>query len=175
MNKLETLFIKTNKTILHTIVAGPKNGPLIILLHGFPEFWYGWRHQIDPLINQGYRVIIPDQRGYNLSQKPTTIHNYTINNLRDDIVGIIEFFQREKAVIVGHDWGGLVAWHLASTKPQYIEQLVIINSPHPVIMKQLQCYFPTQWFKSVYLLFFRYLNYLTHSLSSTNFNYLNKF
>lgn len=118
---METYFIKTNGITLHTKVAGPETGPLVILLHGFPEFWYGWKNQITPLAEAGYRVVVPDQRGYNLSDKPRGLGNYTIGKLRDDIVGLIDHFQREKAVIIGHDWGALVAWHLASTRADKVE------------------------------------------------------
>ncbi len=101
--------------------------PLIVLLHGFPEFWYGWKNQIKPLVDAGYRVIAPDQRGYNLSDKPEGIDSYRIDTLRDDIIGLITQFTDEKAIVIGHDWGGAVAWHLASTRPEYLEKLIAIN------------------------------------------------
>ncbi|WP_227939388.1 alpha/beta fold hydrolase [Alkalihalobacillus deserti] len=155
MSKFEFTFIKTNGVTLHTAVIGSKSGPLVILLHGFPEFWYGWRHQIDPLVKAGYRVVIPDQRGYNLSQKPSGIENYQLDLLRDDVIGLIKHFQREKAVLIGHDWGSLVSWHLASSQPQYVEKLIVMNSPHPAVMMKWINYLPLQWMKSLYLLFFQ--------------------
>lgn len=88
--EMETCFIKTNGITLHTKVAGPPNGRLVILLHGFPEFWYGWKNQIAPLVEAGYRVVLPDQRGYHLSEKPSGLKNYTLDKLRDDIIGLID-------------------------------------------------------------------------------------
>lgn len=78
-------------------------------------------NQIKPLVDAGYRVIAPDQRGYNLSDKPEGIDSYRIDTLRDDIIGLITQFTDEKAIVIGHDWGGAVAWHLASTRPEYLE------------------------------------------------------
>jgi epoxide hydrolase 4 len=148
-------FVETNGITLHTAVAGPENGPLAVLLHGFPEFWYGWKNQIEPLVKAGYRVVVPDQRGYNLSEKPEGIKNYTIDKLRDDITGLIEAFGRSKAVIAGHDWGGAVAWYLTATKPEYVDKLIAINIPHPGAMEKTMRRYPPQWLKSSYMLFFQ--------------------
>ncbi|MFC0560456.1 alpha/beta fold hydrolase [Halalkalibacter alkalisediminis] len=155
MSNFEFTFIQTNGVILHTAVVGPKSGRLVILLHGFPEFWYGWRHQVEPLVEAGYRVVIPDQRGYNLSQKPRGAANYQLDLLRDDVIGLIRYFERDKAVLIGHDWGGIVAWHLASSQPQYVEKLVVMSCPHPAVMKNWANYLPLQWIKSLYMLFFQ--------------------
>lgn len=167
MNKIEFTFIHTNGVTLLTAVAGPESGPLVVLLHGFPEFWYGWRRQVNALVDAGYRVVMPDQRGYNLSQKPEGIENYQIDLLRDDVIGLITYFGREKAVIIGHDWGGIVAWHLASSQPQYVEKLIAINCPHPAIMKKWTNFLPLQWVRSLYMLFFQ-LRTLPENLLSVN-------
>ena len=104
----EEHFIDTNGIRLHTIVAGPENGKPVVLLHGFPEFWYGWRHQIEPLAKAGYRVIVPDQRGYNLSEKPNGVKQYRIDLLAQDIVGLLDSLGYTEVALVGHDWGGVV-------------------------------------------------------------------
>ncbi|WP_051556433.1 alpha/beta fold hydrolase [Alkalihalobacterium bogoriense] len=151
----EYTYIHTNSITLHTVMAGPKEGPLVILLHGFPEFWYGWRFQIEALAKAGYRVVVPDQRGYNLSEKPQKIESYTIDILRDDILGLLSSLQRKKAIFIGHDWGGLVAWHIATTDPLCVEKLIILNSPQPHVMVKVVSYLPIQWYKSFYLLLFQ--------------------
>ncbi len=99
-------FIETNGINLHVVLAGPEEGEMVIFLHGFPEFWYGWRGQIDFFAEQGYRVVVPDQRGYNLSDKPRRIRDYDIGELGRDIVGLIDHFGKDNVLLVGHDWGG---------------------------------------------------------------------
>lgn len=128
--KLEHQQIFTNGIRLHVVQAGPADGPLLILLHGFPEFWYGWRQQIPFLAAAGYRVWAPDQRGYNLSDKPVGLAAYNLDILAVDVVGLIEAAGREQAILIGHDWGGAVAWHVAANYPQRLRSLVILNSPH---------------------------------------------
>ena len=122
--------IKSNGVNLHVVQAGPEDGPLVILLHGFPEFWYGWRKQIDLLAEQGYRVWAPDQRGYNISEKPNGIGAYTLDKLSADVIGLIDAAGRETAILVGHDWGAGVAWWMACKFPQRLSKLVIMNVPH---------------------------------------------
>ncbi|WYP27049.1 alpha/beta hydrolase [Alkalihalobacillus sp. FSL W8-0930] len=153
--ELEFQLVKTNGITLHAVTAGPRNGPLVVLLHGFPEFWYGWRNQIKPLAEAGYRVLVPDQRGFNKSQKPEGIEQYTLDTLRDDVIGLIKLYNREKAHVIGHDWGGAVAWHLASTRPEYVETLIPINIPHPAIMPKAMLTIPLQWLRSSYMAFFQ--------------------
>ncbi|AQU77820.1 MULTISPECIES: alpha/beta hydrolase [Planococcus] len=158
MENLSFQIIETNGIHLHIAVAGPANGPLVVLLHGFPEFWFGWKNQIQPLAEKGYRVVAPDQRGYNLSDKPKGIDNYTVDYLRDDVIGIIEHFQKKTAIIIGHDWGGAVAWHLAATRPEYVEKLIVLNIPHPKAMPKVLKKNPLQWMKSAYIAFFQLPN-----------------
>ena len=110
---VELLRLATNRITLHAAAAGPVQGPLVILLHGFPEFWYGWKKQIGPLADAGYRVLVPDQRGYNLSDKPAGIANYAIDKLADDVVGLIKAVGHEQCDLIGHDWGAAVAWWAA--------------------------------------------------------------
>ncbi|QDI91285.1 alpha/beta hydrolase [Salicibibacter halophilus] len=169
MTNLDFLYVQTNGIELHVATAGPKEGELVILLHGFPEFWFGWRKQIQPLANAGYKVVVPDQRGYNKSQKPAGIRSYEINQLQNDVIGLINYFQRDHATIIGHDWGGAVAWHLASTHPHKVRQLIVINIPHPGVFPKVMATTPSQWLRSSYMLFFQFPKVPESILSNNNF------
>lgn len=127
-------FARLEDVTLHYVTAG--KGPLVVLLHGFPEFWYSWRHQIPVLVEAGYRVVAPDQRGYNRSDKPKKVSDYRIEKLVADIAGLIEVCGEQSAVIVGHDWGAAVAWAFAMTHPEMTERLVICNVPHPLMFEK---------------------------------------
>lgn len=120
------LFVDTNKIRLHCVSQG--QGELVILLHGFPEFWYSWRYQI-PALARHFKVVVPDLRGYNDSDKPD--NGYDLDTLAADIRGLIEGLGYVRAHIVGHDWGGAIAWHLAQKCPQYLNRLAILNAAHP--------------------------------------------
>jgi len=127
--------IITNGIRMHYVTQG--TGPLVVLLHGFPEFWYSWRHQIPFLAEHGYTVVAPDLRGYNDTDKPRT--GYSVSTLLRDIVGLIKGLGQEKAIIVGHDWGGALAWTFAQRYPQMTERLVVLNAPHPrAFMRELR-------------------------------------
>ena len=119
-------FVETNRIRLHCVTQG--EGDLVVLLHGFPEFWYSWRYQI-PALARNFKVVVPDLRGYNDSDKPES--GYDLDTLTADIKGLIESLGYVKAHIVGHDWGGAIAWNLAQKFPQHLNQLVILNAPHP--------------------------------------------
>lgn len=155
MQDVNFRLIETNGIRLHTAIAGPVDGELVVLLHGFPEFSYGFHRQMEFLAENGYRVVAPDQRGYYLSDKPALIEDYTIDKLRDDIVGLIEAFGETSAIVIGHDWGGAVAWHLAASKPDCVKKLVAINIPHPAAMPSVLLKNPLQWLKSSYMAFFQ--------------------
>ena len=114
---------------MHYVEAG--EGPLIVLLHGFPEFWYGWRLQIEPLVAAGFRVVAPDTRGYNLTSKPEGFEAYGVDLLADDIRGLIGELDAESAHLVGHDWGGSIAWTTAMNHPEVVDRLAILNAAHP--------------------------------------------
>jgi pimeloyl-ACP methyl ester carboxylesterase len=103
--------------------AGPADGPPTILLHGFPEYWYGWRKQVPALAEAGLRVLAPDQRGYNLSDKPDGLSAYRMDKLAGDVIGLMDMLGYEKATIVGHDWGGAIAWVTAGLHPERVEKL----------------------------------------------------
>ena len=122
-------YAEVGDVVLHYVEAG--EGPLVVLLHGFPEFWYGWRQQIEPLVEAGFRVVAPDLRGYNLSSKPDGFADYTADKLADDVRGLIRELGAESALVVGHDWGGSVAWTLAMNHPEVVDRLAILNAAHP--------------------------------------------
>lgn len=114
---------------IHYAALGDKKNPLIVMIHGFPDFWYSWRDQMAAL-SSDYYVVAIDQRGYNLSDKPKGVENYDMRLLVGDVIAVIKHLGREKAIIVGHDWGGAVSWTLAMYQPQYVEKLIILNLPH---------------------------------------------
>jgi pimeloyl-ACP methyl ester carboxylesterase len=137
---------------LHYVEAG--TGPAIVLLHGFPEFWYSWRHQLPALSAAGFRAIALDLRGYNESEKPLGIRSYDIEALTDDVLGIIRAEGGGRCAVVGHDWGGAIAWHLAMHHPQWVEKLIVLNAPHPYsFFRALKTL--AQLRKSWYMLFFQ--------------------
>lgn len=131
-----TRTIATNGIRLHVVEAGPEDGPLVLLLHGFPEFWYGWSQQIGPLAAAGFRVVVPDQRGYGLSDKPKGVRAYNLDELALDVVGLIDALGREKAHVAGHDWGGAVGWWLAMKHAGRLDRMVLLNIPHPQVMER---------------------------------------
>ena len=152
---VDFLRLGANGIALHLAAAGPPDGPLVILLHGFPEFWYGWRHQIGPLAAAGLRILAPDQRGYNLSDKPAGIAAYTLDRLADDVLGLADSLGRERFAVVGHDWGGVVAWHLAGRNPERVTRAAILNAPHPATLRRYARRHPSQLAKSWYAAFFQ--------------------
>ncbi|GAB2957571.1 alpha/beta hydrolase [Hymenobacter coalescens] len=152
---LEDHYADTNGVRLHVVQCGPPEGPLVVLLHGFPEFWYGWRRQLPALAAAGYRVWAPDQRGYNLSAKPRRVAEYAVPQLVADVVGLLEAAGRHQASIVGHDWGGIVAWHLAMQHPERVARAVILNVPHPAVFGRALRRSGRQRRKSWYAFFFQ--------------------
>ena len=149
-------WVRTTPSVrLHVVEAGPPNGDPVILLHGFPEFWYGWRHQIPALAQSGRRVIVPDQRGYHWSDKPTGIAAYGIRRLIDDVHVLIHDTGRAQADVIGHDWGAVVAWALAAYSPDSVRRLGILNVPHPHVMLDTLRTDPVQRIRSLYAAFFQ--------------------
>ena len=113
---------------IHYATVG--EGPLVVMIHGFPDFWYSWRHQMQGL-KEHFKVVAIDQRGYNLSDQPEAEANYNMRYLIGDVAAVITHLGTDKATIVGHDWGGIVSWQFAFALPQMVDKLVILNLPHP--------------------------------------------
>ena len=137
------------------VQAGPADGPLVILLHGFPEFWYSWHKQIPALARAGYCVWAPDQRGYNLSEKPEGLDAYRLDELAADVVGLIDAAGRKQAHLVGHDWGAAVTWRVANRYPQRVAKAAVLNGPHPYVMAQYLRHSLRQVFRSSYFAYFQ--------------------
>ncbi len=154
---------------LHAVAAGPQDAPVVILLHGFPEFWYGWRRQIEPLAAAGFRIIVPDQRGFNLSSKPSGVAAYALTKLASDVIAIADQLGREKIFLAGHDWGAAVAWSTALLHPQRVAKLAVLNVPHPSVMRKFLATHPRQILRSWYMFFFQ-LPWLPEALFSA-FNF----
>ena len=144
-------FIKINKINLHYVSQG--TGELMLMLHGFPEFWYSWRHQITKFSDR-YRVVAPDLRGYNDSDKPQDLDAYDMSELIADVKGIVEGLGYDSCILVAHDWGGAIAWNFAYTYPQMVQKLIVLNIPHPALFaKGLRT--PQQLLKSWYIFAFQ--------------------
>jgi len=152
---LENLSFQNGAVSLHAVAAGPNDGPVVVLLHGFPEFSYGWRQQIEPLAATGFRVVVPDQRGYNLSSKPSGVAAYALAELVSDVIAIADQLGREKIFLAGHDWGAAVAWSAALLHPQRISKLAVLNVPHPSVMRKFLSTRPRQLLRSWYMFFFQ--------------------
>lgn len=154
----ETAFV--NGIELHYVTVDPDpdavthptgTAPLVVLLHGFPEHWYAWRHQLDPLAAAGYRVVAPDLRGYNHSEQPDGVDSYRPAELVADIRGLIEHRGASRAALVGHDWGGLLAWECAIREPEMVAQLAVLNAPHPAQYREQLRSSPEQLARSWYV------------------------
>jgi epoxide hydrolase 4 len=152
---LEFRIFHVNGIALHVVLAGPPSGKPLIFLHGFPEFWFGWRRQIDHFVSSGYRVIIPDQRGYNLSDKPAGIASYAIDLLARDVVGLLDTVAGSKAFVVGHDWGAVVTWYVAARYSDWVSRTAMLSVPHPRVFIKNLIKNPAQLRRSWYLFFFQ--------------------
>jgi pimeloyl-ACP methyl ester carboxylesterase len=152
---LENLTFHNGPIELHAVAAGPPDGPVIILLHGFPEFWYSWRNQIEPLATAGFRVIVPDQRGYNTSSKPRGAAHYALSHLVSDVLAIVDDLGQSRFFLAGHDWGAAVAWSVALLHPQRVAKLAILNVPHPSVMRRFLRTNRRQLRRSWYMFFFQ--------------------
>jgi epoxide hydrolase 4 len=148
---LKSEFVSANGIRFHCLVAG--NGPLMLLLHGFPQYSKAWRRQI-PVLSEHFTVVAPDLRGYGRSDKPRGVSAYRPDVLSADVAGLVRAFGREKAVIVGHDWGGGLAWGTALDHPEVVEKLVVLNCPHPGVFLS-RVLRPPQLFRSWYVFFFQ--------------------
>jgi pimeloyl-ACP methyl ester carboxylesterase len=149
--ELRHRFVDANGIRVH--IAEQGEGPLVVLLHGFPEFWYSWRHQLPALAAAGFRAVAPDLRGYNLTDKPR--RGYDIESLVEDVVALTRALGEERAHIVGHDWGGIIAWQAAWRRPDVVRSLTVMNAPHPGAFAQYVRRHVSQLLKSSYMLFFQ--------------------
>lgn len=151
-NVIEHRFAEVNGVKLHYVIGG--EGPTVMLLHGFPDFWYTWKEQIPMLIEAGYRVVAPDLRGYNLSSKPEGVDHYSIDTLCADVNGLIEHLGEEQVFLTGHDWGGNISWYFTMMYPHRVRRLAILNMLHP---ERLQTGLRTlpQLRRSWYMFFFQ--------------------
>jgi epoxide hydrolase 4 len=156
-------YLTANGVRVHYVAAGA--GPLVLLLHGYPEFWYSYRYQL-PALAQSHRVVALDLRGYNLSDKPAS--GYDIATLCEDLRGAIEALGERQADVVGHDWGGVLAWALAIRAPEYVRRLAILNAPHPATF-QRTLYSPGQWLRSAYVGFFQLEGIAEEALSRDDY------
>jgi epoxide hydrolase 4 len=146
-------FFMVNGIRMHVVEQGPENGPVLLLLHGFPEFWYGWRKQIAFFAGQGYRVVVPDQRGFNLSSKPQDVKFFQLRELTKDVVALIAALNVKKVYLAGHDWGAMVVWNMLRCYPELLVKAVIINVPHPETIWPIIKRRPDQLLRSWYILF----------------------
>ncbi len=132
-SRIDFSFIPVNDVTLHCATTGPEDGPLVVLLHGFPEFWFGWRDYFKPLAEHGFRVVAPDQRGYNLSSKPESAGAYRLSVAAADVFALASALDRERFHVVGHDWGAAVAWTMAGLDPKRLTSATMIQAPHPAV------------------------------------------
>lgn len=137
---------------LHYVSAG--EGPLVLFLHGFPDFWYSWRNQLGPIAKAGFRAVALDLRGYNLSDKPAEVAAYGVTRVAKDVAEVIESFGVEKAHVVGHDWGAGIAWAFAMGHAELLDRLAVLNGPHPLAMMN-GMKDPVQLARSWYMFFFQ--------------------
>ena len=144
-------FHDAGAVMLHVVEAGPTDGPAVLLLHGFPDFWFGWRHQVAALAAAGYRVVVPDERGYNTSDKPDGVAAYRVDRLVADVVGLADALGLDRFHLVGHDWGGVVAWATAALHPARVERLAVLNAPHPATWGPYALRHPSQALRSLYV------------------------
>ncbi|MAZ02720.1 MAG: hypothetical protein CMN56_06240 [Sneathiella sp.] len=135
---------------LHYAECGAENDELVLMLHGFPEFWYCWKDQL-PKIGETYHAVAPDMRGYNLSDKPDSIRAYGIKHLIGDVLALADHFGAEKFYLVAHDWGAAIAWAVAIAKPERVKGLVILNGPHPYLFAELLRHHDAQIAHSQYI------------------------
>ncbi len=162
-------YIIANGLRFHYVETGPEKGPPVLMLHGFPEFFYSFRYQLSALGQAGFRAIAPDLRGYNLSDKPHGIDNYAVSKLCDDVVGLVKALGHKQVTLVGHDWGGTIAWAVASSPAHrhVVQRLIVLNSLHPgAFLSRLS---PRQLRKSWYMLLFALPWLPEHLIRKNNF------
>lgn len=128
LDRVQHGYVDNEGVKIHYVTMG--SGPLVVMMHGFPDYWYTWRNQMD-VLSENYQVVAVDLRGYNKSDKPKGVENYTMRNLIRDVVAVIKHFPQQKAIVIGHDWGGAIAWQVAIWNPQLVDRLIVLSTPHP--------------------------------------------
>jgi len=164
MSEISFDYAQIGAVNLHYAIAGKGSEKLVVLLHGFPEFWYSWRKQLVDLSDE-YTVVAPDLRGYNLSDKPAGIEDYKMEKLVDDVCGLIGHLGYEKAAVIGHDWGASIAWAVAETHPEYVSKLCALQVPPVSVWQKNQTF---KQFKASWYMFFVQIPYLPELLLSRN-------
>ncbi|ELZ80105.1 alpha/beta hydrolase (plasmid) [Haloferax larsenii] len=154
-DRVESTYRTVNGVRLHVVTAGDPDAPLVVLLHGHPDFWYGWRDQLISFVEAGFRVLVPDQRGCNLSEAPDGIDAYRLSELSTDVCELIHSEGRESAHVVGHDFGAFVAWNVALRQPSIVDRLGILNVPHPTVFAETIRSSPRQLARSWYVWFYQ--------------------
>ena len=162
-------FANINGIKMHYVTIG--EGPLIVFLHGFPEFWKSWKHQIS-FFSKKFKVVALDMRGYGETERPIQVGEYRIEKLARDVTELIDSLGQKKATVVGHDWGGAVAWATAMMNPSFVEKLIVMNAPHPAIVQRNAFRNYAQMQKSWYMFFFLLEKAPEKVLSSNNFEIL---
>ena len=152
MPAIQSQFAEVNGIRLHYASVG--QGKLVMFVHGFPEFWFAWENQLVEF-GQDYQAVAPDMRGYNLSSKPSTVEEYHVKDLIEDLKALAKYLGHEKMIMVAHDWGGAVAWSVAMRHPELLEKLIIINAPHPAVFARELLNNPDQQTASQYMLLLR--------------------
>jgi pimeloyl-ACP methyl ester carboxylesterase len=153
--EVATRFLELPEVRLHVAEAGPPQATPVVLLHGFPEFWWGWRRQLPALAAAGVRAVAPDQRGYHLSSKPRRLSAYRLDRLAADVIALLDRLGVARGRVVGHDWGAAVAWWAALLHPERIERLAILNVPHPAVLRRALARDGEQRRRSAYMLYFQ--------------------
>lgn len=164
-------YVDSNGVSLHYVHVG--RGKLVMFVHGFPEFWYAWKNQLAEF-GQYYLAVAPDMRGYNLSSKPTDVEQYQVKILVEDLRQLAEHLGHKKLILVGHDWGGAIAWAFALSHPDYLEKLIVINAPHPAIFDRELRENPAQQKASQYMLMFQRPTEAEKTLSANKYAFLIK-
>ncbi|XP_056102210.1 epoxide hydrolase 4 [Rhinichthys klamathensis goyatoka] len=163
--------IKESGLRFHYVAAGERGKPLMLFLHGFPEFWFSWRHQLREFKSE-FRVVAVDMRGYGESDLPSSAESYRLDYLVTDIKDIVEYLGYNRCFLVGHDWGGIIAWLCAIHYPEMVTKLIVLNSPHPCVFTDYALRHPSQMLKSSYYFFFQLPHFPELMLSINDFKAL---
>jgi epoxide hydrolase 4 len=158
---------RLNEVEIEYAVAGQPGSPVVILLHGFPDLWQGWHFQVPRLVAAGFRVLAPNQRGYGKSSKPTNVSDYDIDHLASDVLALADAEGCRTFSLIGHDWGGIVAWWVAARAAERVARLVVLNAPHPGVFQNYAFHHPSQLLRSWYVGFFQ-LPWIPEAVLSVN-------